>query len=105
MKYFALLPVLAGLCLGWYDWQVNNLLSDHAQAAAQAAFEANPNGRTGFGSSYNPVSLEDRAIGMSFAFLLCGVGCSLFASSTGRSSSRLLKSLKRVDDADDERVS
>ena len=103
MKYIALLPVFAGLYLGWYEWQVNNMLSNQAREAAQAYVAANPHGDPGY--SYNPVSLEDRAVGMSFAFLLCGVGCSLYAASTSSGTSRLRKSMKRIDSADDERLS
>ena len=65
--------VLAGLLIGFWEWQVDIIANANAEqlASEQAAVR----GSNTFSWGIQPTPIADRATGMAFAFLLCGVGC------------------------------
>jgi hypothetical protein len=72
--------IVIGLLIGCWQWQVNNINNEHAMEEARE--NAVMRGATSFSWSANSAPVEDRALGMAFAFLLCGVGCFGYAQSS-----------------------
>ena len=77
MKDLSIWIIIVGILIGLWAWQVNNIGVSEAQQNVHATY-------------YNPVSVEDRAIGMAFAYLICAVGGFTFVMATDRHKPEVL---------------
>ena len=73
LKSVSVLMMLASLLIGFWMWQVDNIANANAEQLARE--QAAASGSNTFSWGIQPTPVADRATGMAFAFLLCGVGC------------------------------
>lgn len=79
MKILSILTIIVGILVGLWEWQVNNI----GMAVIQAeAYQAAMNNEHVLFTNSNNVPVEDRAMGMAFAYLICIVGGFMFVMST-----------------------
>ena len=71
LRKIAVTIVAVGLLIGLWAWQVDNVSNRLAEGEARS--QASSGQLISWSSQQAPVA--DRAMGMAFAFLLCGVGC------------------------------
>ena len=80
MRILSILTIIVGISVGLWAWQVNNI---NMATTKRTVLHDAVNHETDI-TYYNPVSVEDRAFGMAFAYLLCAVGGFTFVMSTTR---------------------
>ena len=72
LRNIAITFMTVGLLIALWEWQVDNVSNGLAEGEARSQASS---GQAAISWSFQPAPVADRAMGMAFAFLLCGIGC------------------------------